>query len=84
MQKRDTLCGAMKESLLDEVLKSLYPGKGMRACDVQLDFPHFSEEDIGKVLDELVRCGRAESYEQGEQKFYLLIEYHAAARAIAS
>lgn len=59
-----------QKSLADRALNLLYEGKGMRVCDLQPGL-RVSEELIADVLEWLVYEGHAESYEHGEQKFYL-------------
>lgn len=76
---------ARNEHIAAIALSNLYPGKGMRACDICIYVPRSSEEEVGAILDDLVRRGYAAPGEQGEQKFYFLAEHHAAtARAIAA
>lgn len=78
------LAYAKNVKIADEALNNLYPGKDMRACDIHVYVPDSSEEEVGAVLEELVRRGYAESGELGGQKFYRLAEHRAAAaRAIA-
>ena len=61
--------------MTDIALESMFPGKGMRVCDILPyllgRFPGATEEWAEEVLNELVRRGYAEPYEQDEQKFYL-------------
>lgn len=61
---------AERVPLLDRAVNLLYKGKGMRACDLQLGLP-VPEELVADVLEWLVYDGYAESYEHGEQRFYL-------------
>lgn len=49
------------DKVLPDVLSSLsYPGKGYRVCDVQLDFPLFSEEEIEAALEKALVDGLVE------------------------
>lgn len=61
--------------MADIALENLFPGKGMRACDVLPyllgRFPGATEEWAAMVLEELVRRGYTEPYEQEGQKLYL-------------
>ncbi len=54
----------------------LHLEEGVRACDIlpllSRSFPAIVEEVVETVLNELVRRDRAERYEHGGQKFYLL------------
>lgn len=64
-------------------LENLFPGKGMRACDIApyliRRFPAATEERAAMVLDELVRRGYTESHMHQEQKFYFRVQEKVAA-----
>lgn len=58
--------------VVGDTLKQLSEGKGMRVCDLRLNLPdHVSEEVVQDVLKYLVGDGYVESYEHGDQAFYL-------------
>jgi len=76
---------AKNEQIAAIALGNLYPGKSMRVCDICIYVPNSSEEEVGAILDDLVRRGYAVPGELGGQKFYLLAGKHsAAAHAIAA